>query len=440
MDDYEKREDLRKRLSSFFSSLKAVRSMTRFLLVTGITRFRDYSPFSSLNTLQDITFSADFSAICGFTEDEIRSNYAQHITKAHKILLNNQKIPSNWTEEDLFGSILDWYDGYSWDGKKKVINPLSVVSFFAQMQFGRYWYNTGDPGVLLRLQSSDESYFKSYSKNSSFRTTSTISQLSDLSATPALVMTGYLTVENEVVGRPGPSETQYNLNIPNTEVRMSFAADYLVERNYPWLTSEARRQFIEVSTNFCNAFCAREEEIAENYLASIFAATAHQNYVESEAYHRSHIAKALLFARGHITEEKSKSRGEPDLVLEMRGEVMVIEVKYNKLDNIAKPEPNCASPNRRNINGTEGATARILGKAINREQKTKASRKPTNLERKELTSQLLDKGINVAFKQINDMGYAEPYLGGSGTVWAVAISVVGRGEVRIRFRKATYKT
>jgi len=47
--------------------------------------------------------------------------------------------------------MLKWYDGYSWDGINRVINPFSLLSFFVQQKFGAFWYASGSPKFLIDL-------------------------------------------------------------------------------------------------------------------------------------------------------------------------------------------------------------------------------------------------------------------------------------------------
>ncbi|MDR2198559.1 MAG: hypothetical protein LBR53_03705 [Deltaproteobacteria bacterium] len=44
--------------------------------------------------------------------------------------------------EDLRNEILNWYDGYSWDAKNYVLNPISVIRFFHEASFARFWKKT----------------------------------------------------------------------------------------------------------------------------------------------------------------------------------------------------------------------------------------------------------------------------------------------------------
>jgi hypothetical protein len=64
-------EKIRLVLHKFYSTIKGCSEYLRFVFVTGITKFRELSLFSAMNTALDITLDTDFAKICGFTIDEI---------------------------------------------------------------------------------------------------------------------------------------------------------------------------------------------------------------------------------------------------------------------------------------------------------------------------------------------------------------------------------
>jgi hypothetical protein len=338
--------------------------------------------------------------------------------------------------------IRDWYDGYSWDGNSKILNPLSVIAFLRSKAFERYWYNTGGPGFLKRLQDTDEDYFKVFSGNLYCKTTATLHQLAQRSAKSTLVATGYLTLESKVMDESGSPVRKYVIAIPNTEVRMSFAEDYLIEREYPTLTSESQKEFVKISTAFSNSFCNRDGAEAAILLRIIFLKVSHQNFKETEAFHKSHMEIALFFSRGQLITDDSKSKGDADFVLKMHGQVLVIEVKYNKLSSYDQNLTNINSSELETVQGLYSQsdlktippeTGNFNGKNLNL-----CKTKKMEYEQKKL--RLLNKGIKLAFEQIYERNYAMPYLAGSADVWAVAVSIVGRGDVAISYRQVGYKS
>ncbi|MCL1914609.1 MAG: hypothetical protein FWG10_12240 [Eubacteriaceae bacterium] len=66
--------------------------------------------------------------------------------------MENVPIPGVEGNVDALRSgILKWYDGYSWDGKTRLVNPFSLLSFFDQQRFSSFWYASGSPKFLMDL-------------------------------------------------------------------------------------------------------------------------------------------------------------------------------------------------------------------------------------------------------------------------------------------------
>jgi hypothetical protein len=43
------------------------------------------------------------------------------------------------TISDLKAEILNWYGGYYWDGRRGVLNPVSILNFLQKKGFKKYW-------------------------------------------------------------------------------------------------------------------------------------------------------------------------------------------------------------------------------------------------------------------------------------------------------------
>jgi hypothetical protein len=56
---------------------------------------------------------------------------------------SNGGLKQNAAEEDLRARILEWYSGYTWDGKTHILNLWSVLNFFDTIEFSEYWFNSG---------------------------------------------------------------------------------------------------------------------------------------------------------------------------------------------------------------------------------------------------------------------------------------------------------
>ena len=202
----------RKILHSFYGILKSMDPYLRFTFITGVSKFTKTSIFSGLNNLLDITLTKQYANICGITIGDFDKYFREHIEQISSI--EEFKVFDNLRDE-----ILTWYDGYSWDGKTRVINPFSLLSFFSQERFAGFWYASGTPKFLMDLIKKKP---ESYSNLNNIKITENIldsMELDRIAINSLLFQTGYLTIKEMP---PTAGEPVYFLGIPNNEVRGAF--------------------------------------------------------------------------------------------------------------------------------------------------------------------------------------------------------------------------
>jgi uncharacterized membrane protein len=82
-----------------------------------------------------LTLEHEYSSICGFTFEEFDSLFADRLPQALAKTKSLGIMDKEATVEDLKNKILDWYDGYTWDGQTRVLNPWSALNFFTLPNF-----------------------------------------------------------------------------------------------------------------------------------------------------------------------------------------------------------------------------------------------------------------------------------------------------------------
>ena len=133
----------RKVMQEFYQPLKANERMIKFCFITGITKFSQLSIFSTINNLMNVTMQPRFSAICGITEEEVKSAFKDDIAQ----MAENYEC----TPEEMFQKIKLRYDGYHFAGvSEDIYNPFSLLSAFAEGELKDYWFATGTPTFLIR--------------------------------------------------------------------------------------------------------------------------------------------------------------------------------------------------------------------------------------------------------------------------------------------------
>ena len=197
----------------FFSVLKSADEFIRFVFITGVTKFAKTSIFSGQNQPNDITDNEKFSAICGITHEELTANFTPEIES----LAKHQGL----TFDECIAELKRWYDSYLFheDGEK-VFNPVSLLRAFDGLDFQNYWYDTGNPTILMKR------IHKSYYDFKQFENDVEVSKDDlkifrndehNIELVPLLYYTGYLTIKSY-----DRKTRTYILGFPNNEIKLSF--------------------------------------------------------------------------------------------------------------------------------------------------------------------------------------------------------------------------
>lgn len=206
---------LRDMMRNFYSPLKACDPYLRFVFLTGITKFSQLSIFSELNNIKNISMDEPYAAICGITEDEIRTQMKEDIAR----LANRLEI----TEQEVLAKLKENYDGYHFTcPSPDIYNPYSLLNALTDGKFKSYWFGSGTPTYLVKMLNKfnvepseiGPMAVKSSAFDAPTETMTTI--------IPLLYQSGYITIK-------GYDEELdlYTLDIPNKEVRLILMEDIL---------------------------------------------------------------------------------------------------------------------------------------------------------------------------------------------------------------------
>ncbi|MCL2335142.1 MAG: ATP-binding protein, partial [Endomicrobia bacterium] len=294
-------------LHDFYQVIKATDEHLKFVFLTGVSKFSGLSVFSALNSINDITVDERYSAICGYTQEELEENFRDYITELSKKL--------NLTHEEVAASVKDWYNGYSWDGKISVYNPFSTLMLFDKKEFKNYWFRTGTPTFLMELilkRNRPQAFLEAIElPDSSFESYNP----DNLSEIPLLFQTGYLTVKDKKSSQKG---VQYTLDFPNAEVKESFF-QYLLSAytaNTPDIIPE---MFNRISRQLENLDSAG----LQDSITALFANIPYQIKTDSEAYYHSIFLIWLKTLGFDIQGEISTNRGRIDAVLKQNNYTVI---------------------------------------------------------------------------------------------------------------------
>jgi hypothetical protein len=123
---------IREELKNIYSVIKDADPYIKFVFITGVSKFSKVSLFSGLNNLEDITLAKEYSAICGYTQQELETVFAERL----------QGVNLN--------EVRKWYNGYNWLGEE-VYNPFNILLYLKNREFRNYWFETATPTFLIKL-------------------------------------------------------------------------------------------------------------------------------------------------------------------------------------------------------------------------------------------------------------------------------------------------
>lgn len=307
IEDTEVAREAREILKNFYSVIKGADEYLKFVFITGVSKFSKVSLFSGLNNINDITLDSSYSTICGYTQNDVETVFAQH--------LKGQD----------FEKIKLWYNGYKWLGEG-VYNPFDILLFIQKKyEYRNYWFSTATPTFLLKIIEKNNYFLPNLEnivKNEKMLDSFDVDYIE---LETLMWQTGYLTIDR--------TETildtiSYYLTIPNKEVRSSLlgsVADFMSQIHSPTATTNG----------ILIALIEADFPSFEKYLKSLFAAIPYNNFTgvklyEYEGYYVS-VFYAYFKAFGiEVIGEDVTNKGRIDLTIKIpNGAIYVIEFKVD---------------------------------------------------------------------------------------------------------------
>ena len=303
-------------LRGLYGVIKSSDAHVRFTFVTGVSKFTKVSLFSDLNNLTDITLDRRYSAICGYTEDDLDTVFAPELDG-----LDREQVR-------------EWYDGYRWRGEQKVYNPYDVLLLFDSREFKAHWFETGTPAFLV--ETLFERRVSSVSLGETVSTEDLLSafDVEHVGTEALLFQTGYLTITGE---EELGDQALDRLDYPNREVRQGLNR-VLLRR----LVQDPAQQTAN-SIRLSRMLAARDVAGLKELFHAFFASIPYQRYAARRCRRtNNHIADyegfyASVFysyfaALGYeIAVEESSSHGRLDMAVRTGGHVYLFEFKVVEL-------------------------------------------------------------------------------------------------------------
>ena len=312
MNDLELQDRFRTILKLMYSVLKTCDAHLRFALLTGVSRFSHVSIFSDLNNLRDITLNNSYAAICGITEEELRTAFAEHIA--------DLSVKKGITVEDVLAKLKAKYDGYHFTASMvDVYNPFSLLNAFADGEFRSYWYQSGTPTFLIKRLENNHVEIPDLSEGKIVATSLADTDCVGDNWLALFFQTGYLTIK-------GYDEDfdSYYLGFPNREVEEGFMKSLI-----PHYTNRNNNQ---TSTYVQQSVLALRQGDPEEFLRqmqSFLAGVPYELVRPNENWYQT-VVYLLCRLLGFYTQaEYHTSHGRVDMVLQTPNYIYIFEFKID---------------------------------------------------------------------------------------------------------------
>ena len=306
-------QTLKHEIRKFFSPLKDLSGILRFVFLTGISKFSQLSIFSELNNLSIITMNDDYASLCGITEEELFSQMQPEI----QALADKHKI----SYAEACDKLKQKYDGYHFSPESQdIYNPFSLINALSERQFTNYWFATGTPTILTKL-------IKKYDMNpEDFETGIEATQdmfdaptETALDALPMLYQSGYLTIKKVKKGG------RYVLAFPNDEVKFGFLKALL-----PYYATS----FVSKNDTFLLRFADTLEngsiEEALTLMKAFLSSVPYNAEKQTEDHYKTLFYLIARLCTPYVVKtEEASAAGRSDMVIETDKAVYVFEFKLD---------------------------------------------------------------------------------------------------------------
>ncbi|WP_119396466.1 ATP-binding protein [Salinibius halmophilus] len=312
---------MREELKNLYSVLKTQDAHLRFVFMTGVSKFSKVSLFSGLNQLQDISLSPKYATICGYTQHDLQTVFAEPLKGV------------DWDK------LKQWYNGYNFLGDS-VYNPYDILLFLSEDQsYRNYWFETGSPSFLLKLFKQQQYFLPNLEAPEVGEEILNSFDVERINPLTLLYQSGYLTIQHTLERR---GHLRFVLGVPNEEVKVSLA-EHLIGGYLP----RSAEEMYPLQNKLYDALIAGDVAQLERQIHSVFAGIPWRNYTNNELAASEGFYASVLYAffaslNATIRAEDISNHGQTDLTIELGEFIYVMEIKRDTSQDYVAGEVNPA--------------------------------------------------------------------------------------------------
>jgi len=298
--------EMREALKNLYSVLKAEDAHLQFVFLTGVSKFSKVSLFSGMNQLTDLSIDVHYSSLCGYTEQDLRDYFGDHLGGV------------DWCE------LKRWYNGYSWSGDERVYNPFDILQFIAKgHDYRNYWFETGSPSFLIKLFQQERYFLPDLEEIETSEEILDSFEIEQINPITLLFQTGYLTIEKRF---RAINQQLFKLRIPNLEVKTALQSQLISA--YTALVNEK----LLLQKNLYTSLLEGDLNALVGILKRLFASIPWRNFTNNDLAHFEGYYASVLYAffaslDARIIPEDITNHGQTDLTVMLGNHIYVMELK-----------------------------------------------------------------------------------------------------------------
>ncbi len=299
-------------LKGFYTVIKSLDAYTRFVFLTGISKFSRVGVFSGLNNLQDISMHDRFSTLLGFTQAEVEQNFGDY--------LQSFADREGCDLTAILAEIRSWYNGFAFSRRgEAVYNPFSLLLLLDGQDFRNYWFESGTPTFLIQLIQNQHYDIRQLDDLNVGELAFSSYDIERLQVLPLLYQTGYLTIKGY-----DPERQLYRLGYPNREVEQAFtqvllgafsAVDETLTAGYLW--------------RLLDALTGQDLERFFALMDAFFAGIPYDIQIGQERYYQTIFYLIFRLIGLQAAAEVRTSRGRIDAVVTLTDAIYIFEFKLD---------------------------------------------------------------------------------------------------------------
>jgi hypothetical protein len=229
-------------------------------------------------------------------------------------------LKKNATVSSLRKKILDFYDGYSWDGETRVLNPWSILNCLRTKSISNYWFESGNPFFLVNSIKNQKFGFDCFRNDNAINSGNNVVDVGQFDPITLMFQTGYLTIKT----RRKFSPDKYFLKFPNFEVKSSLIPLLLFDKIIP-ITILATKQTKAMIRSLSKFDAIGFSKAFKSFLSSIPPCLN----LKYEVYYQRVFILSMIISNEDVDASGDGGDGKFNVHIKVAsGDIFIIELKY----------------------------------------------------------------------------------------------------------------